>query len=68
MGSGDDATVQAVYKLENGRNEYEEFLHALKVAKAKAAEDDEPVTVVKKTLNTYEDVAVAHPDGSDERL
>lgn len=57
-----------VFKLEKGQKEYENIYHAMTVAEAKAADEDEPVTIYKKLLNTFEPVVKILPDGSQKQL
>lgn len=60
--------TEQVYKLKQGSKEFDELISAVKVAKAKAAENDEDVVVCRKLLNTFEPVVSVSPDGSEERL
>lgn len=60
--------TDGVYKLKDGQKEYDEYLHAVTVAEAKAADEGEPVVICKKLLNRFEEVVRIHPDGSQERL
>lgn len=60
--------ADGVYKLKTGQKEYNEFMHAVTVAEAKAADEEEPVIICKKLLNRFEEVVRIHPDGSQERL
>lgn len=59
---------EEVYKLEGGEKTYDEFFNAVKVAEAKAEEEDSPVKVFKKLLRTFEPVVKVHPDGEQEQL
>lgn len=59
---------EEVYKLKGGQKEYDERMHAVTVAEAKAADEEEPVVVCRKLLNRFEEVVRVHPDGSQERL
>ncbi|MDY6773763.1 MAG: hypothetical protein SVS85_01060 [Candidatus Nanohaloarchaea archaeon] len=57
-----------VYRIEEGEKTYDEFFSAVKVAEAKAEEEDSPVRVYRKLMRTFEPVAKIHPDGTKERL
>ncbi len=57
-----------VFKLKHGEATYDDLYKALVVAEAKAEDEDEPVVVSKKLLNTFEDVVRVFPDGTQERL
>ncbi|MFB6265901.1 MAG: hypothetical protein ABEI07_02340 [Candidatus Nanohaloarchaea archaeon] len=57
-----------VYRIEDGEKTYDEFFNAVKVAEAKAEEEDSPVRIFRKLLRTFEPVARIHPDGEQERL
>lgn len=59
---------EGVYRIEGGEKSYDEFFNALKVAEAKAEQDDEPVRIFRKLLRTFEPVVKIHPDGSQEKL
>lgn len=56
-----------VFKLEHGQKEYENYYNAVKVAKAKAETEEEPITVCRKNLREFEPVVKVHPDGTEER-
>lgn len=56
------------YKLKQGQKEYSNYFNAVKVAKAKAEEQDEPVTVCKKELKDFNPVVRIHPDGQEEKI
>lgn len=60
--------TDGVYKLKNGQKEYDQLVHAVTVAEAKAADEDEAVVICKKLLNRFEEVIRVEPDGSQERL
>ncbi|MCJ7479264.1 MAG: hypothetical protein MUP63_03760 [Candidatus Nanohaloarchaeota archaeon QJJ-7] len=57
-----------VYKIEDGEKIYDKFFNAVKVAEAKAEEEDSPVKIYRKLLRTFEPVAKIHPDGEQEKL
>jgi hypothetical protein len=56
------------FKLKNGQKEYDNYFNAVTVAKAKAEEEETPITICKKELQTFEPIATVHPDGAEEKL
>lgn len=57
-----------VFKLKEGEATYDDLYKATVVAEAKAEDEEEPVVVCRKLLNTFEPVVKIFPDGSQERL
>lgn len=56
------------YRIKGGNKKYENFFNVLKVAEAKAKEEESPITIQKELLNTFEDVTKVHPSGKREDL
>lgn len=56
------------YKLKGGEKEYDKFINALKVAEAKAEDENKTITVQKKVMNSLEDVTKVHPSGKREDI
>lgn len=56
------------YKLKRGQKEYSNYFNAVTVAKAKAEEEEDPVTICRKEMESFEPVVKIHPDGQEEKL
>lgn len=56
------------YKIRGGENIYDDFIIAVKIAEAKAEDEEEPVTIMKKENSSFKPDVKIKPDGSQKKI
>ncbi len=57
-----------VFKIKGSRTEYDNIHNAITIARTRATEEKQSITIQRKLLHTYEPFIRIHPDGTREQL
>ncbi len=57
-----------VFVLENGKVKYNNFFHALRIAEAKAQEENRPILIFKEIRGHKEPVSRVYPNGKRDDI
>ncbi len=57
-----------IFFIENGKVEYTNFFHVLRIAEAKAQEENKPILIFRKINGYKEVISRVYPDGKRDDL